>query len=189
VNTPAHILICAAAFSHRRDPSDTRVAGLGGLLPDLSLYAMAGGALFLMDIPARVVFGQLYFSSSWQTVFSIDNSFLLWGLVGVIALWSDTRWLTVLAGACLLHLALDFPLHHDDGRAHFWPATSWVFESPVSYWDSRHHAGIVAPVEGALAVGAAAVLALRHGSWPARTGIGLLVAMELYVIQNWLWFF
>jgi len=38
-------------------------------------------------------------------------------------------------------------LHHDDGRAHFWPVTNWIFQSPVSYWDRRHYGDIVGPIE------------------------------------------
>ena len=43
--------------------------------------------------------------------------------------------LIALFSAALVHLTLDFPLHNDDARAHFWPLTNWKFTSPVSYWD------------------------------------------------------
>lgn len=52
-----------------------------------------------------------------------------------------------LCGAAMLHLGLDLLLHHDDGRAHFWPVTNWIFESPVSYWDGDHYGNIVGPIE------------------------------------------
>jgi len=60
--------------------------------------------------------------------------------------------LIAFAGAGLLHLALDFPLHNDDARAHFWPATDWRFISPVSYWDLRHFGGIIGPIEMAMSL-------------------------------------
>lgn len=189
MNTPAHILICAAALSHRRHGPETRLAGIGGLLPDLSLYLLVGVSLFALRISPRTVFGELYFSDGWQTVFAIDNSILLWSMCVGFGVWSGKRWLSILGFACLLHIALDLPLHHDDGRAHFWPLTSWVFESPVSYWDSRHHAAYVAPVEGFLAVAAAALLSLRHVSVPARLAVAVLLLAEFYVIRQWILFF
>lgn len=45
VNTPAHLLLGLAAFGR---PGDRRVSGAalaGALVPDLSLYLLAGGAL------------------------------------------------------------------------------------------------------------------------------------------------
>lgn len=81
---------------------------------------LAGGALFL-GIPGQRVFGELYYSQAWQTVFAIDNSVILWGAVLAIALWLRKPALVALSGAALLHIALDLPLHHDDGRPHFWP--------------------------------------------------------------------
>ena len=85
-----------------------------------------------------------------------------------------------LCAAAILHLVLDFPLHHDDGRAHFWPLTSWVYESPLSYWDRNHHANLVAPVAAVLAV-ISGIAILREGwkRWRSLAVIALVV-MELY---------
>lgn len=76
-----------------------------------------------MGIDARIVFGELYFSDLWQAVFRIDNSFILWGAGFAAGLWWRLDWAIALCGAALLHLLIDFPLHHDDGRAHFLPLT------------------------------------------------------------------
>ena len=81
-----------------------------------------------------------------------------------------------LCGAALLHLVLDFGLHHDDGRAHFWPISNWIFESPVSYWDSRHFGQIVGPIEVLLSLACCVWLWTRHlGRWMR----GLIVALGL----------
>ncbi len=162
---------------------------LGGLAPDLSLYVLAGGALFLLGIPAQRVFDELYFSDVWQTVFAIDNSFLVWGAFCAVALWRQAPWAVALTGAALLHLALDMPLHHDDGRPHFWPVTGWVFESPVSYWDRRHGAMWIAPAEAAAALTATAVLWWRAVPiWACLISL-ILIAMEIWVVRQWLFFF
>ena len=152
MNTPAHLILALAVFARSGSRKVTGGAAAGALLPDASLYVMAGVSLSVLQIPANVVFGQLYYSHAWQTVFAIDNSFLLWGLVLAFALWKDSRVGIAFAGAGLLHLLLDFPLHHDDGRPHFWPASDWVFESPVSYWDPDHYGTPFAIFEHSLAL-------------------------------------
>lgn len=185
MNTPAHLILGAAAMG-RPGLRGTLAAGiLGGLAPDLSLYVMASVSLIVLQIPPQVVFDELYFSDAWQTVFAIDNSVFLWA--GLLALGAWRRWILLIAfaGAGLLHVALDFPLHHDDGRPHFWPLSDWVFESPVSYWDMAQGAGIIAPLEGLIAVIAAALVWLRFPSWQTRAGMLALLAAELWVIRGW----
>lgn len=188
MNTPAHLLLGAAVMGQGQRRL-IWAAFAGALLPDLSLYLMAGVSLYVLNIPAREVFNELYFSDAWQTVFAIDNSFLLWGLLLGVALWRRSDWAVALTGAALIHLALDFPLHHDDGRAHFWPITSWVFESPYSYWDRSHGAGLIAPLEATAAMIAAIWLWTRRAGWKISILVGLLVIAELQVMRSWLWFF
>ncbi|QJF50618.1 cobalamin biosynthesis protein CobQ [Roseobacter ponti] len=189
MNTPAHLLLGAAAMARSGDRPIVLAALAGALLPDLSLYLMAGGALYLFAVPPRVVFDELYFSQSWQTVFAIDNSFTVWGILAALALWHRSAWATALTGAALLHLCLDFPLHHDDGRAHFWPLSGWIYESPYSYWDRGQGAHLVAPLEAFVAVVAALVLWRRRvGPWLSVVVLVLLAA-ELWVVRQWLFVF
>ncbi len=190
MNTPAHLILGAAAFGGRRD--DRRViwaAFLGALLPDLSLYLLAGVSLLVLQIPPERVFNELYFSDAWQTVFAIDNSFLVWGALLALSLWYKSGWAIAVCGAAILHIALDFPLHHDDGRPHFWPVTWWVFESPVSYWDRRHGAMWVAPVEAALVVASAFLIWRRRPGIVISALVAVLLAMEILVVRQWLFFF
>ncbi|WP_299076429.1 cobalamin biosynthesis protein CobQ [uncultured Ruegeria sp.] len=189
MNTPAHLLIGAAAFARPANGRILWAALLGSLLPDLSLYVLAGVSLFVLGIPEQVVFGQLYYSSAWQTVFAIDNSFILWGLALTIGIWRGWRVLIVGAAAGLIHLAMDFLLHAGDGRAQFWPISSWVFHSPVSYWDSTHHAFWVAPVS-ALACLTSYVVLWQQGMpvW-AKLFFAALVGAEIWVARQWLMFF
>ena len=151
MNTPAHLLLGAAVMGRRGERALVWAALAGAMLPDLSLYLLAGGALQILNIPPDRVFNELYYSDLWQGIFAVDNSVFVWGGLLALALWQRTGWAVALTGAALLHLTLDLPLHHDDGRAHFWPLTSWVFESPISYWDRSQGAGWVAPLEAAAA--------------------------------------
>ncbi|RLK10118.1 hypothetical protein [Ruegeria conchae] len=94
MNTPAHLLIGAAAFARPAQGAALCAALLGSVLPDLSLYVMASASLYILNIPAQVVFDQLYFSPAWQTVFAVDNSFFVWGTALGLGLWRGWHLLT-----------------------------------------------------------------------------------------------
>jgi len=76
MNTPSHMLIGAAVFSRPIAASILFSALLGGLAPDLPLLAMVLWNTRLLGIPEHEVFGQLYFSDTWQAIFAIDHGFL-----------------------------------------------------------------------------------------------------------------
>lgn len=185
MNTPAHIIFATAAFARPHEPSRTWAAIAGALAPDLSLYLMAGVSLFLLGLDPSYVFDTLYFSDAWQQVFKIDNSVFLWGSLLLVGWRLKHPLLMILAASAMMHLALDFPLHHDDGRPHFWPLSDWVFQSPLSYWDRAHHAGIIGPIEMALSAFFCATLALRFTSFRSRCLIGGLAAFQLFPVFIW----
>ncbi|MEL6798979.1 MAG: cobalamin biosynthesis protein CobQ [Pseudomonadota bacterium] len=155
----------------------------------MSLYIMAATALYVLDVPPNVVFDEYYFSPQWQAVFAVDNSFFVWGLACALAVWLKRPALIAFTGAALLHLAFDFPLHHDDGRPHFWPLTTWVFESPVSYWDRNHYADIVSPLEMLLCVALCAMLWRRFQGWRARAVIAMAGTLQLAPMFMWVFVF
>ena len=176
MNTPAHLIFAAAAFARPGEKRANIAVLLGALAPDISLYVMAGVSLFILGIPARIVFDELYYSPAWQQVFAIDNSFVLWGFALAVALWAGSRVVTVFCAAALLHLAFDFPLHNHDARQHFWPITDWVFVSPFSYWDSHHHGALIGWIETLACFGLLVVLWLRFRERVTRgliAGVGL----------------
>ena len=178
MNSPAHLIFGLAAFGKPERYAVTAAAIAGALIPDLSLYLMAGWELLIQGTDPEIVFGQMYFSESWQAVFRIDNSFVIWGLLLVAGIMARSAVLFALCGAALLHLALDFPLHNDDARAHFWPLTNWEFISPVSYWDPNHYGHIVGPVEVLLVVAASIYAWRRFTGWAMRGLIGVLALFE-----------
>ena len=185
MNTPAHVLFAAAVWARPGEPKVTLAALAGALMPDLSLYLLAGVSLFVLGLSPNHVFDDLYFSPAWQTVFAVDNSFILWGTLFALAWWQGWRLAQVFSAAALLHLAFDFPLHHDDGRPHFWPVSDWVFESPVSYWDQAHHAGVIGPIEIAVSLVICVVLFLRFsGPWARLAVMG---AAAVQVAPGLIW--
>lgn len=189
MNTPAHLLVGAAAFARPPRGPALWSAVLGSLLPDLSLYLMAGISLFILNIPEQVVFGQLYYSRAWQTVFAIDNSFILWGIALAVGFWRKWHLLVIAASAGLLHLSLDFLLHAGDGRPQFWPFSNWVFHSPISYWDSTYHALWIAPISIAVCTLAYVILWRRGLSIPSKLLFALMLAAEFWVARQWLLYF
>lgn len=189
MNTPAHLLVGVALFSRRDVPRTGWMAALGSLLPDLSLYVLAGVSLFLLQIPPERVFGELYFSTGWQSVFAVDNSLIIWGLVFLLALAIRSLPLLAFSGAGLVHIVSDLALHNDDARPHFWPITDWVFESPISYWDTHHHAALVAPFTLLAALLSAVVIWRRWPRWGIRLAVLAACGVEVWVVRQWLLFF
>lgn len=139
----------------------TLAALAGAMVPDLSLYLLAGWHLLVLGTSPNVVFDQYYYSPAWQQIFAVDNSFIFWGIGLVLGLWRRSDWGVAFAGAGLLHLALDFPFHTDDARMHFWPLTDWKFFSPISYWDGARGGDVVGWIELAIVIGATFALFLR----------------------------
>ena len=185
MNTPSHMLLGAAVFGRANHAKITAAALLGGLAPDISLYVMAGWALFVQNIPPDVVFGQYYFSREWMQVFAYDNSFILWGALLGFGLWRKKPLVIAFAGAAILHLVADLLLHHDDARPHFWPLNDWVFQSPVSYWDSRYYGRVIGPLELLMDFFLCFVLWRRHqGRW-ARFAVGGTTAVLFVPLAMW----
>jgi hypothetical protein len=178
MNTPAHLIFGLTAFGKAGRPAVTGAAFVGAMLPDLSLYVLVGWHLQVLGTSPQIVFGQLYFSDGWQSIFRIDNSFILWGIAFAFGAMLRAPIVIALCGAALLHLGFDFLLHNDDGRAHFWPLSNWVFQSPVSYWDPDHYGNIAGSVEVALSLLCCGILWRRFlGVW-MRALIVLLGLIE-----------
>jgi len=178
LNTPAHLILGAAVFARPNATAVTAASVAGSLLPDVSLYAMASWALFVQGISPSIVFGQLYFSDAWQSIFAMDNSVFVWFSLLLAGYWFRRDWVMILGAAALLHLCMDFPLHHDDGRPHFWPFSDWVFSSPVSYWDPARYGQYVGAIEVLGCILLCVLLWRRFRSWIARCTIVIAAAAE-----------
>ena len=73
-------------------------------------------------------------------------------LTALLVSWrARLDWWSYSCIGALLHVAGDFPVHHDDAHRHFFPLSDWRFASPVSYWDSSHYGDLFFPAELAVA--------------------------------------
>ncbi|MEM9584987.1 MAG: cobalamin biosynthesis protein CobQ [Pseudomonadota bacterium] len=186
MNTPAHLIFAATAFGKPGKPWVTGAAIFGGLAPDLSLYLMAGWQLVILGTDPNIVFLVMYYSDSWQAIFAVDNSFFVWGALLGFALWAKSAAFIAFAGAGLLHLALDFPLHNDDARLHFWPVSDWKFISPVSYWDPQHYGSVVGPIETALSLACLALLWRRFRLLWQRVILSCAAVLQMMPFLIWI---
>lgn len=180
MNTPTHLLISAAVLA--KPGEKNRAANwavlTGALLPDLSIFVMFFWTRIVMGYPEDLIWREIYFTPFWQSIGMVGNSIPLYAALAVVAWSRDWTIALVLALSALLHLSFDFPFHHDDAHAHFWPLTTWRFQSPLSYWDPDHFGLWVAATE--LGLGLALVTYLWR-RFPERSPrIALLVAFATY---------
>lgn len=178
MNTPTHLLVGAGAFAAPGSRSRNAAALTGAILPDLAIYLLWAWAR-LAGHGEHAIWSELYFSPTWQTLTTIGNSAPLYAAVAAAGRLAGRPALAILGLSALAHIALDLPLHAGDAHAHFWPFSDWRFESPVSYWNPRHHGEIFRFVEIALALVLVTLLWRRFAGYGVRAL--LIVSLLPYV--------
>ena len=152
MNTPAHAIINLALLG-RKKPAGAQLAILAGsLTPDAPMFWFYFVEKFVRATPERVIWNEAYFRQSWQNFIDVFNSAPLIALGLVFSLWRGLKVTTLFFASMLVHVVLDFPVHHDDAHRHFYPLSNWRFESPLSYWDRAHYGHIVSIVEIAVVI-------------------------------------
>lgn len=172
--TPTHVVIGAALLAKPGADLRNWAAIAGSLAPDLSVYAMfALGRLAWGLTDADLWPGPtgLYWQEPWQTLSAISNSFPLFLALLAIGLLLKREVIWVFAAAALVHLAGDFPVHHDDAHIHFWPFSDWRFRSPVSYWNPAYNGDVFSKLE------LAASILLMLWLWWRFTGARVRIAI------------
>ena len=144
----------------RLDPPARLAFVLGGIAPDLALYALNLGALVYYPLADGVSIGEahqramadLYFNSAWWIVgHSLLHAPMILPAFIVGASVMKPPWrqrVRLFAAGALLHSMIDVVVHHDDGPLVFFPV-SWSirFASPVSYWDPDHYGWLMRPID------------------------------------------
>lgn len=180
------MLTAAALLTKSGDQRRNWAVLAGGLLPDLSIFALVGWARFVENQPHRQIWRETYWQEPWQTLSAVSNSFVIWGCAALLAYWLGWRIVMFAAAAMLVHLSLDFPFHASDAHKHFWPLTDWRFHSPLSYWNDHHHARWVGALELALVLASMAVLWQRfHSYWVRGALLAGLISLTLIPLFFW----
>lgn len=187
MNTQSHILMGAILFG-RPLPRLALAGAAGGLIADIPMFVIVA-LLRMGGYSFDEIFGRIYWEQWWQVLNAIGHSFLIWGMLTLVA------WLVIrrhgaaqapraalgfaFAGSALLHSVIDFLVHREDAHMQFWPLTEWRFVSPVSYWDPAHYGNWFSLFEAALGLVIAVMLFRRYRNVLAR--IALAIAILLYV--------
>jgi len=120
---------------------------------------------------------ELYFEAPMQNLIAYFNSIPIYA---ALALSGYGALLLFFALAALIHMATDLPVHSHDAYRHFWPISDWRFYSPISYYESDHHAGWVMVVELAIWIISSLVLWKR---FPQRWVKVVLIGLPLSLIS------
>ena len=187
MTTHSHAILNIALLSKRDKPFLHRYAFIGAVLPDLPLFIFFIIESIIRKTPQHELWGARYFTESWQNFFDIFNSVpLILILLGIGYYLLNSERITIFAWSLLTHCAFDLLTHHDDGHHHFYPLSDFAFESPISYWDRDHYAGIVAPIERVVILAASIYLFPRLKTRLARW---CLIIVNILFIASYLLFF
>jgi len=133
---------------------------IGAVGPDLPALAFAVKD-FVTGTPRDKVLHRAYRLPHRRQAHRLGHSVATPATLGVLG----ARQLAI---GWLSHQVVDVATHHTDAWAPFWPAWTWRFRSPVSYWEVDHHARAFQLTESlALALFAA------RARGPERLGLGV----------------
>ena len=184
--TTTHVVTNALIARNRRasghgllaDTANAKWFIVGGLAPDLGLYALTAGAAIYFPLATDMSFAEsmqhafddLFFNNPvWIVVQNTLHSPVILGALAATGKLTDRPRLLSFALGSLLHTAMDIPVHHNDGPLVFFPFDwSTRVNSPVSYYDADHYGNIVAPIDIAITVLGGAFLARTW--WRNRNG-------------------
>ena len=188
MNSPSHIVINLVLLGSGVGKLHTRSILAGSLLPDLPIFLFYFVEKFILHTREKVIWMEAYFQPWWQDFFDLFNSIPIIFL-GIAVAWSrKSKSAAYFLVSMLLHVLIDFFLHHDDAHRIFFPLADWRFFSPVSYWDPSHYGKITAPLEAVAAIICCTVIFSRYKSKGVKITISLMVllytsylAMSLFV--------
>ncbi len=192
MNTQTHILLASALLTRRGEKARNIAVVVGAFLPDVPVFALFGIAS-AMGYTSQDVFDDFYFRAEMRNIMGAFNSFFVAAVFAVAGWFFRERWwgwpLVFFAAAIAVHAATDLPVHVDDGHRHFWPFSSFVFNSPYSYWDRSHGGGTVSVIEAVFGIVCAIVLWRRFPIMWIRLLCASAIAAYIAVPAYWIWIF
>lgn len=192
MNTQTHLLLASALLTKRGEKARNVAIVVGAFLPDIPVFALFGIAS-AMGYTSQDVFGDFYFREEMRNLMGAVNSFFVAALIAATGwVWREKWWgwpMVFFAAAMTVHAATDLPVHVDDGHRHFWPFSSFVFNSPLSYWDQSHHGGVISVVGAVLGIVCAIVLWRRFPVTWIRLLCATAITAYIAVPAYWIWMF
>ncbi len=186
MNTPAHVVVNLALLSGGANRRFAVPILAGSLLPDLPMFVFYAWQKLGRGASEGWIWSTGYFQGPWQSFFDLFNSIPL-ALAGLAIAWRAGRPAARLFwAALLLHVLGDLPLHREDAHGHFFPLTSWRFESPVSYWDPAHHGRWAALGEALAVLAGCLVLGRRFPRTRTRVLLAVLASVQ---VAAWTFFY
>jgi len=173
----------ALAKTSESTPDKRRILAFvaGGLLPDIPTYLFFVLHTFILGSSQQQMWNVLYFDSGWSPFITLSHSLLLWPLLLLIASVFKYKILQYVSITALLHITMDFLVHHDDAYRHFWPLSNWKFLSPISYWDPAYYGYWVSLSDTILIILLLTWISFYYKTKKAQWSIGLLLG--LYVLS------
>lgn len=192
MNSQTHLLLASGLLTKRGEKARNIAVLAGAILPDLPVYALYVIASTL-GYTSQDVFDDFYFREEMRNLMGLFNSFLVAATLAALGWLFREKWwgwpVFFFAAAMAVHAATDLPVHVDDGHRHFWPYSTFVFNSPLSYWDRSHHGGVVSLVEMSLGIICALVVWRRFPITWVRILCALAIAAYITVPAYWIWIF
>jgi len=186
MNTPAHVIINLLVLGKGKETKHQLAIAAGALLPDVPMFGFYFFEKIIRKIPEYVIWTHQYHQVSWQNIFDAFHSLPVIGIGLAWSLYARNHLGVLLFSSMLLHVAGDFPLHHDDAHRHFFPLSDWRFESPVSYWDPRYYGEVAASLEILVVIVSCLVLFSRYTSSIQRGLVGMVgVSYMMYFGYVW----
>ena len=164
MNTPTHVILNYALLEGNTTKKEKWAILIGSVLPDITIFFMFFWALAL-GIDQQTLWREIYFQPEWQAIKNVFNSVPIILVILAIGFWLKKRWVKLFSYSMLIHFVLDFFTHSNDGHAHFFPFSNWIYQSPLSYWDRNFNAQIGGAIELALLSVAVIYILPRLRTW------------------------
>jgi hypothetical protein len=179
LQTPGHAAVNLALLGAAVEPALAPFVVAGAVLPDAPIWVLYADAKLRLRLPDARIWAEVYQRRGWLAVIHGAHSIPLGAAGLALSLLLRAPGLAAFFASLLLHAVADFPIHGEDAHRHFFPLSQWRFISPLSYWDPRRHARVVAAVELAVVFAACAVLWLRGASLPGKLSLAAIGAFYL----------
>lgn len=158
------------------------------MAPDGPMFVFYGYERLVRGTAERTLWSEVYFQADWQRLFDAFHSLPLIAVAAFFAWRLGSRSGLAFFASMALHSLADLAVHHDDAHAHFFPLSSWRFQSPVSYWDPFHYGQVFLWAELLLVLAGCGLLLRRsHLGWRYVGGVVLAAYSSFLVFAVMTW--